>query len=181
MSMTTLQPKTPFFLCSLCFWFFLRCHVYCCWCSFLFFIFIFLQNWDCLSTTCWRKCVKRPSWEHWKPNISEAIKWWTSFTTYRKTDCPPPQPSFTPSQWEQNNFMFAYAREAHLIICWPKGEGRKTKSEELARYVTQLFVPLTSVITVESWKCLQISSIKLLQFQRYLLLKGSNSSKRNML
>lgn len=30
--MTTLQPKTLSY--SLCFWFLLRCHVYCCWCSY---------------------------------------------------------------------------------------------------------------------------------------------------
>lgn len=33
--MTTLQPKTSLSY-SLCFWFLLRCHVYCCWCRIFF-------------------------------------------------------------------------------------------------------------------------------------------------
>lgn len=68
--MTTLQPKTPFFY-SFCFWFVLKCHVYCCCDFFLSFIF-FGETKTVYRTTCYRKCARKPSWLHWKREASGA-------------------------------------------------------------------------------------------------------------
>lgn len=153
--MTTLQPKTPLSY-SLCFWFLLRCHVYCCWCSVFFSLF---GKTETVYLPPAKESVLKDLPDNtgsMKSVACQAIKRWTSFTTYRETECPPPRPTLTPSHREQNIFVFTYATEALSDDLLTKGGGLRTKSKALALYVcvTEHLVHLW--LLLESWKCFYV-------------------------
>lgn len=129
--MTTLQPKTTLSY-SFCFWFLLRCHVYCCWCTSIFSLSLYLSLYLSLFLFCFGVfsvlfCFWKKPWLFtyhlltkvcYKTFLTVLEAWSQQHARWKKiflkslsshTVRLPSSSTFTPSQREQNIFMFTYA------------------------------------------------------------------------
>lgn len=139
--MTTLQPKTTLSY-SFCFWFLLRCHVYCCWCTSIFSLSLFISVSFFVLFCFWKKprlftyhlltkvCYKTflTVLEAWSQQHARQKKILKKIFLHIQSDCPPPRLLHPP----KGNKTFLCLHMPHILT---KGGGLKTKSEALVLYV----------------------------------------------
>lgn len=116
--MTTLQPKTTLSFNLLCFWFLLRCHVYRCWCTSIFplylspsLFFVFLEETKTVYLPPANKSVLQDLPDNWKHEVSSMPgrkKKRFKKKIFLHTVRTPSSATFPPSQREQSVFVFTY-------------------------------------------------------------------------